>query len=224
VARPRSPAVTTRDAEIYSRWNAGERHLATLAKDYEITPQRVGQVIAAKDAQVYAAWRTGKHTLGDLADIYELTAEDVTRIITARHPEPKDEENGRAVLRSRIELLMVAIQEVIENPGFKLAPNGRLAEGEDGKPLVDIGARIEAMKLQLSAYERASRLEGADKQQLRKMDTPTANEAMWAALASVKAQKEISDAERRELEELRQRVGNVLPGEVVRELPPGTTS
>jgi Mor family transcriptional regulator len=222
VARPRSPAVTTRDAEIYARWNNGERHLATLAKDYGITPQRVGQVIAAKDAQVYAAWRTGKHTLGDLAEIYDLSAEDVTRIITARHPEPKDEENGRAVLRSRIELLMIAIQEVIENPGWKLAPNGRLAEDEDGKPLVDIGARIEAMKLQLSAYERASRLEGSDKQQARLMNRPDAEAAMWAALASAKAQKDISDAERRELEDLRRKFGSVTRGEVMAELPPGT--
>jgi len=222
VPRPKSATVASRDAEIWSRWNNGERRLATLAKDYGITPQRVGQVIAAKDAQVYAAWRTGKHTLADLADTFELTAEDVTRIVTARHPEPKDEENSRAVLRSRIELLMIAIQEVVENPGFKVTATGRVAEDENGNPLVDVSARIEAMKLLLSAYERASRLEGTDKQQLKLMNKPDAEQAMLAALAGIRAQKEMSDAERRELEEYRRQRAAVVPGEVVRELPPGT--
>lgn len=223
MGRPRSPAVAVRDEEIYARWTSREyATFGDLAKVYGLTSQRIGQIVAAKEREIYTLWRTGKYTLADLAERYELTPEDISGIVAKKHPEQQDEGAGRAVLRSRIELLMVANQEVIENPGYKLAPNGRLAEDEDGNPLIDIGARIEAMKLQLAIYERAAKLEGADKQQLRKMDTPTANEAMWAALASVKAQKDISDAERRELEELRQRVGNVLPGEVVRELPPGT--
>jgi Mor family transcriptional regulator len=220
VGRPRSAAVATRDAELYGRWNAGERSLTALGKDYGITPQRAGQVIAAKDSQVYAAWRTGRHTLADLAEIYELTPEDVTRIITARHPGQKDEETGRAVLRSRVELLMIAIQEVIENPGYKLAPNGRLAEDADGNPLVDIGARIEAMKLQLSAYERASRLDGGDKPQRTLVTHDVARQQADTALAAV---REKIDADRRELEALRKAVGTgrVIPGEVLAELPPG---
>jgi len=213
VARPKNPANVIRDAELYARWNAGERHLATLAKDYGITPQRAGQVIAAKDGQVYAAWRTGKYTLADLADVYELTAEDVTRIVTERHPEQKDEETGRAVIRSRIELLTLAIQEVIENPGFKLAPNGRLAEDADGNPVLDTAVRVEAIKVQLNAFKNLAVLNGDEKPQKSHVTHELALQQKDQALAAIAAKR---DAELREMEALRR--GAVVAGEVVREL------
>jgi Mor family transcriptional regulator len=216
VGRPRSPAVAVRDEEIHARWISREyATFGDLAKVYGLTSQRIGQIVAAKEAEIYRLWRTGKFTLADLAERYELTPEDISGIVARKHPEQQDEGVGRAVLRSRIELLMIAIQEVIENPGYKLAPNGRLAEDEDGNPLVDIGARIEAMKLQLNAYERAARLEGADKQVAKAMDRPTAEAAMWEAI----------HAERRRLEDLVKAAAGdprVVPGEIVRELPPGS--
>ena len=131
------PPVTARST---ARWNGGERSLAVLAKDYGIIAQRVGQVIAAKDGEVYAAWRTGKYTLADLAEAYGLTSEDVTRIVVDRHPEQEDEKTGRAVMRSRLELLSLAVQEVIENPGWKVTAVGRVAEDPDGNPLVDVAS------------------------------------------------------------------------------------
>lgn len=218
MGRPRSATVATRDTEIYGRWNAGERSLAALAKDYEITPQRVGQVIAAKDGQVYAAWRTGKHTLADLAEIYGLTPGDVTRIVTARHPDQEDEKTGRAVLRSRIELLTIAIQEVIENPGYKLAPNGRLAEDEDGNPLVDVTTRVEAIKVQLNAFKNLAVLNGDEKPQRTQVTHEVALQQANASIAAISARIE---ADRRELEEARRAAARVpvVPGEVVRELP-----
>ena len=159
VARPKDPAIATRDGEIYARWNAGERHLATLAKDYGITAQRVGQVIAAKDGEVYAAWRTGKYTLADLAEAYGLTSEDVTRIVVDRHPEQEDEKTGRAVMRCRLELMTMALQEVIENPGWKITAVGHVAEDPDGNPLVDVSAKIEALKVQLERLQEPGRPE-----------------------------------------------------------------
>jgi Mor family transcriptional regulator len=219
VARPRSAAVSTRDGEIWSRWNAGERSLTVLAKDYGVTPQRIGQVIAAKDREVYAAWRTGKYTLADLADTYELTAEDVTRIVTARHPEQQDEATGRAVLRSRIELLTIAIQDVIENPGYKLAPNGRLAEDESGNPLVDVTTRVEAIKVQLNALKNLAVLNGDEKPARTHVSHEIADQERAASIAAITARIE---ADRRELEEARRATGGrpVVPGEVIREIEP----
>ena len=206
VARPRNPAITTRDGELYARWNAGERHLATLAKDYGITAQRVGQVIAAKDGQVYTAWRTGKYTLADLAGLYDLTPEDVTRILVARHPEQEDEKTGRAIMRSRLELLTIAVQEVIENPGFKITAVGRV-----------LGAKIEALKVQLNVYKNLAVLNGDEKPQRSVVRHDIAQQEADAHLAAIRAKIE---ADNRELEALRRRV-SVVPGEVLAELPPG---
>jgi Mor family transcriptional regulator len=217
VGRPRSATIATRDGELYARWNAGERSLAALGKDYGITPQRVGQVIAAKDREVYAAWRTGKYTLADLAESYELSAEDVTRIITVRHPEQEDERTGRAVLRSRIELLTIAIQEVIENPGYKLTPQGHLAEDEYGNPLIDVTTRVEAIKVQLSAYKNLAVLNGDEKPQRSVVTVDVARQQADDALAAIAAKRA---AELQEMEALRRQAA-AIPGQVVRELPPG---
>ena len=217
MALPKIPAVATRDGEIWSRWNQGERSLAALGKDYDITPQRVGQVIAAKDREVYAAWRTGRHTLADLADLYDLTPEDVTRIITAMQPDMEEEKSVRAVMRSRVEVLAIAIQEVIEAPGFKLAPNGRLAEDEDGNPLVDVSAKIEAMKLQAAVYKQLAILNGDEKPTRTHVTVDVAQQQASAFLAEVRAK---IAADNQEKEALRRQAA-AIPGEVVRELPPG---
>ena len=213
MGRPRNPAVITRDQEIWARWNNGERHLATLAKDYKISPQRVGQVIAAKDGEVYGAWRTGKYTLADLAQIYDLAPEDVTRIVIERHPEQEDEKAGRAVMRSRLELLTVAIQEVIENPGYKITATGRVAEDPDGNPLVDVSAKIEAIKVQLNAFKNLAVLNGDERPQRTHVTHEAAQQQADTWLADVRAKRE---AELREMELLRKAV----PGQVIRELPP----
>lgn len=219
MARPKNPALVSRDAEIYARSKNGQYELATLAKDYKISPQRVGQVIAAKDAQVYAAWKTGHYTLADLADEYGLTPEQVSEIVTVKHPAPVNEEAARSILRARLERFMIAVQEIVENPGWKLAPNGRLACDDDGNPLLDVGAKIEAMKLQLAGMERAARLEGGDKPQRTHVSHEIADRQREEAFAAIVAKRE---AELRELEEARAAARHpVVPGEVVaRELPP----
>lgn len=209
--------MATRDEEIWARWNNGERSLTALAKPYKLSPQRVGQIIAAKDAQVYAAWRTGKYTLADLAEAYGLTLEDVSRILVARHPEQEDEKTGRAVMRSRLELLTIAVQEIVESPGWKLAPNGRLAEDQDGNPLVDVTARIEALKLQLNVYKNLAVLNGDEKPQRSVVRHDVAQQEADAHLAAIRAKIE---ADNREMEALRRRAA-VVPGEVLQELPRG---
>jgi len=217
VARPKNPATITRDGEIWARWNNGEHHLPTLAKDYGISPQRVGQVIAAKDGQVYAAWRTGKHTLADLAEAYGLTSEDVTRIVIDRHPEQEDEKTGRAVMRSRLELMTIALQEVIENPGWKITAVGHVAEDPDGNPLVDVSAKIEALKVQLNVYKNLAVLNGDEKPQRAHYTHEVAQQQADTWLADMRVKRE---AELRELEAYRRQSGHVISGEVLAELPP----
>ena len=219
MARPKDPAKIPRDGEIWARWNAGERNLTVLGKDYGISPQRAGQVIAAKDGQVYTAWRTGKYTLADLAGLYDLTPEDVTRILVARHPEQEDEKTGRAIMRSRLELLTIAVQEVIENPGWKITAVGRVAEDPDGNPLVDVSAKIEALKVQLNVYKNLAVLNGDEKPQRSVVRHDIAQQEADAHLAAIRAKIE---ADNRELEALRRRV-SVVPGEVLAELPPGAS-
>ena len=217
MARPKDPTKIPRDAEIWARWNSGERSLAVLAKDYGITAQRVGQVIAAKDGQVYAAWRTGKYTLADLAEAYGLTSEDVTRIVVDRHPEQEDEKTGRAVMRSRLELLSLAVQEVIERPGFKVTAVGHVAEDGDGNPLVDVSAKIEALKLQLATFKQLAVLNGDEKPQRTHYTHEVAQQQADTWLADLRVKRE---EELRELEAARRQLA-AIPGEVLRELPPG---
>ena len=89
-----------------------------------------------------------------------------------------------------------------------------------------------ALKTLILVADRKSRLYGADKQVVKKMDTPTAQEAMWAALAVERQRMEaraLAAAERDQFEAMRQemealrRQAAVVPGEVVRELPPGAS-
>jgi len=215
VARPRTPATIARDDEIFAKWNTREHTLAVIGKMYGITAQRVGQVVAAKESEIYGRWKSGRYTLADLAEQYGLTPDDVSKILAARHPEQEDEKVGRAVMRSRLELLTIAIQEVIENPGYKMAPNGRLAADEDGNPVPDITAKIEAIKVQLAAYKNLEVLNGDARPQRSHVTHEIAQEQANAALAAIRAKAE---ADRREMEALRRNA--VVQGEVVRELPP----
>ena len=216
MARPRSPATIARDDEIFAKWNTGAHTLTVIGKMYGITPQRAGQVIAAKETEIYGHWKTGRFTLADIAEQYGLTHDDISKILAARHPEQEDEKTGRAVMRSRLELLTIAIQDVIENPGFKLAPNGRVACDEDGNPLVDTSAKIEALKVQLAAYKNLEVLNGDAKPQRSLITHDMASQQASEALAAIRAKVE---ADNREMEQLRRAA--IVPGEVIaRELPP----
>jgi hypothetical protein len=126
--------------------------------------------------------------------------------------------------RGRLETLYEEVQAVVDAPGVKLTPNGRIAEDGDGNPLMDTGAKIEALKLKLLVLESARKLDARDKAAKPPPLPPgVAEQQMWAALA-VEQQKmegrQLAAAERAELEALRRQV-TVIPGEVVRELSPG---
>jgi len=174
--------------------------------------------LAVRNDQIYALWKSGR-SLSWLAEKYQRTPQQVGRIVAAFHPD-LDDDDDRALHRGRLETLYEEVQEVVNAPGWKLAPNGRTAEDSDGNPLEDTGAKIEALKLKLMVLESARKLDARDKQQPRQWHL-SVDEAWQKAQAVLAAEKAKIDAgrmeaaERAELEAYRQRFGTVIPGEIV---------
>lgn len=161
---------------------------------------------------IYAKWRGGR-SLASLAEEYDRAPQVIGRIVAERHPDLEDD-TDRALHRGRLETLYEEVQAVVDAPGWKLAPNGRMAEDEDGNPLVDIGAKIEGLKLKLLVLESARKLDARDKPQ-RKILTTEHSVAEQQMLAAI-------EARRREMEALARKAAlpATIPGEVLRELPP----
>ncbi len=166
--------------------------------------------VAARDDEIYARWKTGRYTLADLGEMYGRSPQRIGQILATRHPEHEDE-TSRSLHRGRLEVLITEIQQVIEEPGVKLAPNGRVAEDDEGNPVVDISARIEAMKVLLVALDSARKLDGLDKpvKRVLQWERSEAEQRMWAAI----------ELERQRMAEAG-RQPPAVRGEVVRELPP----
>jgi hypothetical protein len=176
--------------------------------------------LAVRNDQIYAEWRGG-WSLTRLAEKYDRTPQQVGRIVAVYHPDLEDD-TDRALHRGRLETLYEEVQAVVDAPGVKLTPNGRIAEDGDGNPLMDTGARIEALKLKLLVLESGRKLDARDKAAKPPPLPPgVAEQQMWAALHAEQAKMEVNAAQRRELEAYRQRFGDIIPGEVVRELEPG---
>ena len=178
MARPKSPTVAARDHEIYSLWERGVS-VHDLAQQFNISPRRVGQVVAA------------------------------------RHPEG-DEDDDRSLYRGYLWRLFEEVRDLYRDPGFKLAPTGGPAKGPDGEPAEDTNVKLQAAELQLKVLESLRKLDARDRPQKSHVTHELAQQQASEALAAVAAQR---DAERREMEALRRNAG-VVPGEVLKELPP----
>ena len=179
-------------------------------------------VVAKRNDMIYAKWRRGT-SITALAAEHGIARQVAGRIIASYHPE-LEEDTDRALYRGELWRLYDEIGDVFAAPGWKMAPNGRVAEGPDGEPAIDVNAKIQAGDLRLKVLTELRRLDGRDKQQQKQWNKPDAEESMWAFLAAEKAKIEagrMDAAERRELEDLRRRAA-AIPGEVVRELPPGS--
>lgn len=176
---------------------------------------------AERDRRICLYRRNG-FTLTEIAQMEGISRPRVSQIIAEAHSELPEEET-RAEIASLLEFAERKAVELINEPGYMLGPNGRVAEDQDGEPVPNRQLVNESLRTLVLVAEKRARLFGADKQQNRLMNKIDAEQAMWGALATIKAQKDISDAERRELDELRRQVGRVVPGEVVRELPPAAT-
>lgn len=164
--------------------------------------------------------RRNGFTYSEIAQMEGVSRVRVAQIV-AEHNAELPEDEGRAEIGSILEFAERKAVELINDPGPMMAPNGRPATDEDGAPILNRGIVVEGLKTLVLISDKKSRLYGWDKQVQKQMDRPAAEAAMWAALADARAQKEVSDADRKELEAYRQRFGQVIPGEVVAELPPG---
>ena len=178
VAKPRSAAVAVRNEQIYALWRRGDS-LNSLAEQYKISPQRVGQVVASY------------------------------------HPE-EEEDSDRSLYRGYLWRLFDEVKDLYAVPGFKLAPTGAPARGPDGEPAEDTNVKLQAAELELKILESLRKLDARDRPQRSHVTHELAQQQATEALAAVAAQR---DAERREMEALRRNAG-VVPGEVIRELPP----
>jgi len=169
--------------------------------------------VAKRNDIIFAEWRRGA-TLTGLAEKHGISRQVVGRIVASFHPE-LEEDTDRALYRGELWRLYDEVGDVFRNPGWKMAPNGHVAEGPDGEPAFDVNAKIQAGDLRLKVLTELRRLDGRDKQVVKAMDRPTAEAAMWEAI----------HAERRRLEDLAKAAAGaskVVPGEVLAELPPGT--
>ena len=166
--------------------------------------------IALRNEQVYALWRSG-WSLARLAEKYDRTPQQMGKVIASFHPDLSDDDD-RGLHRGRLETLYEEIQSVVNAPGYKLAPNGRVAEGPDEEPLEDTGAKIEALKVKLQVLESMRRLDARDKPQAKTLQ-------ITHELATTQAAADIA-RKRAEMEALARRTAQqAVPGEVIRELP-----
>jgi hypothetical protein len=179
--------------------------------------------VQKRNDAIYAQWQRGA-SLTALGADYGISRQVVGRIVASYHPE-EDEDDDRSLYRGYMWRLYDEVQDIAEHPGFKMAPNGRQAEGFDGVPAVDTNVQVQAKELQLKIIRELRLLDARDKpaQQNIRHTHEVAVSQMQARLAEERAAADrarLDQAERQELEMLRRRA-SVIPGtaETVRELP-----
>ena len=170
--------------------------------------------VAVRNDQIYAMFKRGA-SLADLAAEFKITPPRVGQVVAAFHPEGQ-EDDDRALFRGCLWRLYDEVEGMIAEPGYKLSPQGGPARGPDGEPALDMNTRIQAGELQLKVITELRKLDSRDRPQKSHVTHELAQQQASEALAAVAAQR---DAERREMEALRRNAG-VVPGEVIRELPP----
>jgi len=168
--------------------------------------------VTKRNDEIYARWLRGA-TLTSLAGEYGITRQVIGRLVAERHPE-EDEDLDRSVYRGYLWRLFDEVKDLYDSPGWKMSPNGGTAHGPDGEPAVDTNVKLQAAELELKVLESLRKLDARDKAQPKQLQVvhEIANSQAMADIAT----------KRRELEELARRAGQptVVPGEVVRELPP----
>jgi hypothetical protein len=184
-------------------------------------PRRKDPEIAVRNEVIYAKWRSGQ-SLVSLGQEYQRAPQVIGRIVASFHPE-EDEDDDRSLFRGYLWRLFDEVKDLYQNPGFKMAPTGRVAEGPDGEAAEDTNVKLQAAELELKVLESLRKLDARDKQAKKPMETQMAEASMWSAIRAEEQRKATEDAKRaadiRRLEELTRKAG-VIPGEVVRELPP----
>ena len=174
--------------------------------------------ITKRNDTIFAEWQRGA-TLTALGEKYGISRQVIGRVVAARNPE-EDEDLDRSVYRGYLWRLFDEVKDLYDAPGWKMSPNGGTAHGPDGEPAEDTNVKLQAAELELKVLESLRKLDARDRPQAKHLQITheLADQQKNAALAEAKARMELSAADRRELEALRQKAGPVIPGEVVREL------
>ena len=154
-------------------------------------------------------YRRNGFTYSEIAELEGVSRARVAQIVAETTPE-LPEDDGRAELSSLLEYAERKCVDLIEHPGYALTATGRVAEHpETGEPLQNKQVVDNALRTLMVIADRKAKTFGWDKQMKRETSTDLALQQMWAAIAG----------ERQRLEDLARQAG-VIPGQVVRELPP----
>lgn len=162
--------------------------------------------IVKRNDRIYAEWLGGV-SLTELGVRYTLARQVVGRIVASYHPE-EEEDGDRSLYRGYMWRLYDEVQHIGDNPGWKMRPDGRPAEGPEGEVALDTQVQVQAKELQLKIIRELRLLDGRDR--------PVRKDINWTVDVAAQASAADIAARRRELLE-----AGAIPGEVVRELPPG---
>ena len=173
--------------------------------------------LAERNRRICLLRRNG-FTYGEIAQMEQISRVRVSQIV-AEHMAEIGEDEGRAEVAGILEFAERKAVGLVNAPGWKMRPDGRPAEGPDGEAAPDNGIVVEALKILVLVGEKKSRLYGWDKQQKKQPDEFW-QQQMQASLNAIAAAKAAQDeAQRQEVERLRQQARTVA-GQVVREIEP----
>ena len=148
-----------------------------------------------RDRRICLLRRNG-FTYAEIADMEGVSRVRVSQIVHEANAEVPEEET-RAEIASILEFAERKAVELINDPGYALAPNGRAATGPDGEPILNKGIVGDALRTLVVIADRKARLYAADKPAKRPaMSEDEANRAAMESIARLAAQKELEDRQR----------------------------
>lgn len=163
-----------------------------------------------RDRRICMLRRNG-FTYSEIGQMESLSRVRVGQIVKEADGE-LPEDDTRAEIASLLEFAERKVVELINDPGYMLGPNGRLATDDDGNPVANKQLINESVKTLVVIAEKRSKLFGTDKGNTKTLLLTT--EADQQRLADIALK-------RAEMQELARRAGRqAVPGEVIaRELP-----
>lgn len=167
--------------------------------------------------------RRNGFTYSEIAQMEGISRVRVAQVY-AEHNAEIGEDEGRAEIAGILEFVERKAVELVNEPGWMMAPTGGVAHDDDGQPVPNKVILNEGLKTLILVADRKSRLYGWDKQQLKqRMADEEARQQAAASLAALAAavaadRAAMQERHRLELEQARRAVsqGPVIPGEVVR--------
>lgn len=127
------------------------------------TEGRGARRLEGRNGAIWADYCAG-YTQDALADMYGISQQRVSQIIAqvrATIPPTDLDEARQRVLGVLDELQALAVQTARAEPAPAYS-NGRMMTDEDGRPILDHAARLQAIRVATSVTERAAKLLGLD--------------------------------------------------------------